>query len=64
MSYFFLLFCRKMIIVICTILAITIEDLKVHLGILNLLLGKNAIWFEPSVQKGEIGKQTASILYY
>ena len=37
-------------------LAIAIKDLEVHLSHLNLLLGKNAIWFEPSAQKGETGK--------
>ncbi len=45
-------------------LAITIKDLEVHLGNKNLPLGKNAIRFEPSAQKGETGKQTASALYY
>ena len=45
-------------------LAIRIEDLKMYLGHLNLLLDKNIIWLEPLAQKGEIGKQTASILYY
>ena len=37
-------------------LAIAIKDLEIRLGNLNLPLGKSAIWFEPSAQKGEIGK--------
>lgn len=45
-------------------LAIAIEDLEMRLGSLNLPLAKSAIWFEPSVQKREIGKQTTSALYY
>ena len=64
MSHFFLSFHRKMIIVICTMLAIAIEDLEMCLGNLNLPLGKNAIRFEPLAQKGEINKQTAGALYY
>ena len=45
-------------------LAVAIKDLEVCLGNSNLLLGKSAIWFEPSAEKGETGKQTAGILYY
>ena len=45
-------------------LAIAIEDLEVRFGNSNLPLGKSAIWFEPSAQKGETGKQTVCILYY
>ncbi len=45
-------------------LAIAIEDLEVRLRNSNLLLGKIAIWFEPSAEKGETGKQTAGALYY
>ncbi len=45
-------------------LAIAIEDLKVHLRNLNLPLGKSVIWSEPLAQKREIGKQTAGALYY
>ena len=48
-----------MIKVIYAMLAVAIKDLEVHLGNLNLLLGKNAICFEPSAQKRETGKQTA-----
>ena len=64
MSHFFLFFCRKMIKVVCAILIIAIKDLELRLGNSNLLLGKSAIWFEQSAQKGEIGKQTTSALYY
>ena len=45
-------------------LAITIEDLEVRLGNSNLLLGRSAIRFKLSAQKGETNKQTAGILYY
>ena len=48
----------------CAMFTVTIEDLKVRLGNLNLLLGKNAIWFEPSAQKRGPGKQIAGVLYY
>lgn len=34
------------------------------MGNSNLLLEKNVIRFESSVQKGETGKQTAVVLYY
>ncbi len=53
-----------MIRVVCTILAVVIEDLEVRLRNSNLPLGKSAIWFEPSAQKEETGKQTAGVLYY
>ena len=45
-------------------LAIAIEDLKIHLDNLNLPLRKNAILFELSAQKEETSKQMASVLYY
>ncbi len=45
-------------------LAVAIEDLEVHLRNLNLPLGKSTIWFRPSAQKGETGKQTAGARYY
>ncbi len=64
MFHFFLPFCGEMIKVICTILAMAIEDLEVRLGNSNLPLGKSAIRFELSTQKGETGKKTASALYY
>ncbi len=63
-SHFFLLFCGKMIKVICTILVVAIKDLEVCLGNSNLPLGKNAIRFELLIQKRETSKQTASALYY
>ena len=63
-SHFFLLFYEKMIRVVCAMFDVAIKDLKVRLGNLNLLLSKNAIWFEPLAQKGETNKQTTSLLYY
>ena len=45
-------------------LAVIIEDLKVHLSNSNLATGKGAICFEPLAQKGETDKQTVSTLYY
>ena len=63
-SHFFLLFCKEMIRVLCAMLAIAIEDLKVHLGNFNLPLDKSAIWFELLVPKVETSKQTTSALYY
>lgn len=62
MSYFFFLFCTKMIRVICTMLAIIIEDLEMRLGNLNLPLKKSAIWFDPLAQTGETAKQLVGIL--
>lgn len=59
MSYFFQLFYREIIKVIYTI-----SDLEVQMENPNLLLKNSAIKFEPSTQKKEIDKQTASILYY
>ncbi len=53
-----------MIRVVCAMLAVAIKDLEVRLGNLNLPLGKSAIRFQPLAQKGETGKQTASVLYY
>ena len=44
--------------------AIVIKDLEVRFDNSNLPLGKSAIWFELLAQKGETGKQMASILYY
>lgn len=64
MSYFFSLYYRKIIKVICAILAVVIDDMKVHLSNLNLLFGKNAIGFKPLAKKKETGKQTASAQYY
>ena len=43
MCHFFFSFRGKMIRVVCTMLAVAIEDLEVHLGNSNLLLGKSAI---------------------
>ena len=45
-----------MIRVVCVIFAIVIEDLELRLSNSNLALGKSAIRFEPSAQKGETGK--------
>ncbi len=63
-SHFFLSFREEMLKVVCSMLAVAIEDLEVRLRNSNLLLRKSAIWFEPSAQKGEIGKQTTGALYY
>ena len=59
-SYFF----GKITRIIYTILAITINNLEMHLGNLNLLSGKSTIWFELSIQKEEINKQITGILFY
>ncbi len=64
MSHFFLFFRGEMIRVVCAMLVMAIEDLKVRLGNSNLPLRKSAIWFEPLAQKGETGKQTVDVLYY
>lgn len=56
MSYFFFLFCREMIRVVYAILINAIEDLRLLLGISNLLLGKITICFELLAQKKETGK--------
>ena len=63
MFHFSLSFYGEMITVICAILIVAIKVLKMHLSNLNLLLGKSAIWFEPSAQKRVTGKQTTSALY-
>ena len=53
-----------MIRVIFAIVAVAMEDLKVHCVNANLPLEKSAIWFKPVIQKGKTGKQTAGALYY
>ena len=45
-------------------LAVTIEDLELHLSNSNLPMEKSAICFEPLAQKEETGKQMADVLYY
>ena len=64
MFHFFLFFGREMIRVICTMLALAIKDLEVCMDNSNLPMRIKAIWFKPSAQKRETGKQTAGILYY
>ena len=64
MSYFFIFFYGKMIKVVYAIFAVAIENLKVCLGNLNLLLRKSTIQFELSAYKKETGKQMAGIPYY
>lgn len=44
-------------------MAVVIKNLKVHFGNLNLLLRKNAIWFEPLAQKEEMSKQIVGAPY-
>ena len=63
-SYFFLFFCKVIIKVVYAILAVAINNLEVHLGHLNLSVGKSEIRFEPLAQKEETSKQTTSALYY
>ncbi len=46
-------FYKEMIRVICTILAVIIEDLKLRMNNKNPLLRKRAIQFEPYAQKSE-----------
>lgn len=41
--------------------AITIKDLEMSFGNLNLLLGKSVIWFELLAQIEKTSKQTTSI---
>ena len=64
--HFLLLFCGEMIRVICiyTILIITIKDMKMRFGNLNLPLGKSVIRFELLLQKFETSKYTTSALHY
>lgn len=62
--YFFQLFHKKMMKVICAMLAIVIKDLKLRINNLNLLLGKSVIRFDSSVQMRETSKQIAHRLYY
>ena len=49
---------------ICANLAVAIEDLEVRLSNSNLPIGKSAICFELSAQKGETGNPMAGALYY
>lgn len=42
---------------------VVIEDLELQLNNLNLPIRKSAICFKSLVQKGETGKQIASVLY-
>lgn len=52
-SYFFFLFYRKMIKIVCTILAIITKDLEMYLNNLNLSIKKSTIWFKSLTQKKE-----------
>ena len=53
-----------MIRVVFAILAIAIEDLEVQLSNSNLPIRKSTVCFKLLAQKGDIGKQTAGLLYY
>lgn len=53
-----------MIKVICAMLIIVINNLKVQINNSNLLLRKSAIRFKLLVKKRKISKQTTGILYY
>lgn len=64
MFYFFYLFCREMIRVVCAIFIVVIKDLEMHLNNSNLPLKKSPIWFESLAQKRETSKQTTDALYY
>lgn len=44
-------------------LAITIKDLEIYFSNTNLILGNNAISFEPLTQKRKVSKQIADVLY-
>lgn len=61
---FFFSFYREIIKVVYITFAIAIQDLKICLGNLNLLLEKSAIWFESSIQKKKTSKQMIDALYY
>lgn len=45
-------------------LVIAIKDLEIQLNNLNLLIGKNVIWFELLVQKTKIDEQIAGAIYF
>lgn len=62
--HFWFLFSKEMIKVICAILAITIEDLKLRWDNPDLLLKKSAIRFEFLAQKKETGKKIVGLEYY
>ena len=64
MSYFFFLFYRKVMKVLCTLLIILIEYLEVCWGNVNLLSGKHVILFKSLAQKKETKKQTVNVLYF
>lgn len=60
--YFFSFFFRKMIKVLCTIFAVIIKNLEMHLNNLNLPMGNSTIYFGFLIQKRDIGKQTTSAI--
>ena len=47
----FSLFCGKMVVVICSMLAVAIKDLALRQNNKELPTGKIAVWFEPTSQK-------------
>lgn len=53
---YLIIFCGKMIRVLCTKFANSIKDLEMHLSNLNLPLRKSTIWFELLAEKKEISK--------
>lgn len=54
--HFFLFFYKKILKIAYAIFAVTIENLEMRIGNLNLLLGKSVIQFEFLAQKEENDK--------
>ncbi len=55
MSCFFTLFCGELVVVICSMQAIAIQDLALRWNNKELATGKSAVWFEPTSQKKATG---------
>lgn len=61
---FFLFILSKIIEFLYTILAITIQHLRIFFGNFNLPIRKMAIWFEVLAYKKNTNKQMPCVLYY
>ncbi len=55
MSRFFTSFYGDMVVVICSILTIAIQDLALRWNNKELAIKKNAVWFKPTTQNKAIG---------
>ncbi len=54
-SRFFNFFCGEMVVIICSMLAVTIKDLALRWNNKEMVTGKNVVRFEPTSQKKATG---------